>query len=45
MDEALGILQEREDNVYTCCAITMDPDDVSKLIDRLRELLIKLKEE
>ena len=45
MDEALEILQEIEDNVNTCCAITMEPEEVSVLIDRLRELLIKLKEE
>ena len=45
MDEALEILQEIEDNVYTCCAITMDPDDVSKLIEKLRECLNKLKED
>ena len=45
MDEALEILQEIEDNVNTCCAITMEPEEVAVLIDRLRELLIKLKEE
>ncbi len=45
MDEALEILQEIEDNVNTCCAITMEPEEVAVLIDKLRELLIKLKEE
>jgi hypothetical protein len=45
MDEALEILQEIEDNVNTCCAITMEPDEVAVLIEKLRELLIKLKEE
>ena len=45
MDEALEILQEIEDNVNTCCAITMEPEEVAVLIDRLREVLIKLKED
>jgi hypothetical protein len=45
MEEALDILQEIEDNVNTCCAITMEPDEVAVLIEKLRELLIKLKEE
>tara|TARA_B100001094_G_C18141255_1_gene778013 strand:+ start:1256 stop:1393 length:138 start_codon:yes stop_codon:yes gene_type:complete len=45
MDEALEILQEIEDNVNVCCAITMEPEEVTNLIDKLRELLIKLKEE
>ena len=45
MEEALDILQEIEDNVNTCCAITMEPDEVAELIEKLRELLIKLKEE
>ena len=39
MEEALKILKEREDNVEVCCAITMDPDDVLVLIDRLKEIL------
>ena len=45
MDEALEILQEIEDNVNVCCAITMEPDDVADLIDKLREILIKIKED
>ena len=45
MDEALEILQEIEDNVNVCCAVTMEPDTVAELIDKLRELLTKLKEE
>ena len=39
MEEALKILKEIEDNVEVCCAITMDPDDVLVLIDRLKEIL------
>ena len=45
MEEALEILQEIEDNVNVCCAVTMEPDEVAVLIDRLRECLIKLKED
>jgi hypothetical protein len=43
MDEALEILDEIEENVNTCCAITMDPEDVGALIDKLREILENLK--
>ena len=39
MEEALEILQEIEDNVGTCCAITMEPDLVEDLIDKLRTIL------
>ena len=34
--EALRILEDIEENVNTCCAITMDPDDVLVLIDKLK---------
>ena len=39
MEEALKILKEIEENVEICCAITMDPDDVLVLIDKLKEYL------
>tara|TARA_R110002012_G_scaffold37099_1_gene104299 strand:- start:2202 stop:2330 length:129 start_codon:yes stop_codon:yes gene_type:complete len=39
MSKALEILQEIEDNVTTCCAITMEPDEVLELINRLRKIL------
>ena len=39
MNEALEILQEIEDNVTTCCAITMEPDEVLVLIDKLKTYL------
>ena len=35
-EEALLILQEVEENINTCCAITMEPDDVLVLIDKLK---------
>tara|TARA_B110001454_G_scaffold76813_1_gene74384 strand:- start:219 stop:353 length:135 start_codon:yes stop_codon:yes gene_type:complete len=38
-EEALGILEEVEENVNTCCAITMEPDEVLVLIDKLKEFL------
>ena len=43
IDEALEILQEIEENVGTCCAITMDPDEVESLIYKLREILENIK--
>ena len=38
-EEALGILEEIEENVNTCCAITMEPDEVLVLIDKLKEYI------
>jgi hypothetical protein len=43
-DEALEILNEIEENINTCCAITMEPDDVQQLIDKLREIINNIKE-
>ena len=43
IDEALEILQEIEENVGTCCAITMDPDEVEVLIYKLKEILENIK--
>ena len=39
MKEALEILDKIEENVSVCCAITMEPDEVLALIDKLREIL------
>ncbi len=38
-EEALEILEEIADNVHVCCAITMEPDEVLELIDKLKEYL------
>lgn len=38
-EEALTTLEEIEENVNICCAITMEPDDVLVLIDKLKEYL------
>jgi len=39
MEEALEILDKIEENVSTCCAVTMEPDDVYEILDRLREII------
>ena len=38
-EEAHELLEEIEENVGTCCAITMDPDDVLVMIDKLKEYI------
>ena len=43
--EAIELLEEIEENVGVCCAVTMEPDEVLLLIDRLREILNKYKDE
>ena len=37
--EALKILEEIEENVSICCAVTMEPDEVLELVDKLRKFL------
>jgi hypothetical protein len=37
--EALVVLGEIMENINTCCAITMDPDEVLGLCDKLKEYL------
>ena len=44
-NKALELLDEIEENTDTCCAITMDPEDVSELINELRTIIEKLKDE
>ena len=38
-EEALETLEEIEENVNVCCAITMEPDEVLVLIVKLKEYL------
>jgi|TARA_R110000796_G_scaffold205393_2_gene321408 hypothetical protein len=38
-EEALEILEEVKENVNTCCAITMEPDEVLDLIEKLEEYI------
>jgi len=35
-EEALQILELIMDNIHTCCAVTMEPDDVLVLCDKLK---------
>ena len=37
--KSLELLTQIEENVSTCCAITMEPDEVLALIDELRKIL------
>ena len=41
--KALEILEEIEENVGVCCAVTIEPDEVLELIDKLKEILEKFK--
>tara|TARA_R110002051_G_scaffold296179_1_gene362189 strand:+ start:1043 stop:1177 length:135 start_codon:yes stop_codon:yes gene_type:complete len=43
IEEALEIINEIEENIKTCCAITMEPDDVLELIERLRKIIKDLQ--
>ena len=37
--EALEILEQIEENVSICCAVTMEHDEVLELIDKLKKFL------
>ena len=39
MERALELLEQIEENVSVCCAITMEPDEVLELIEELRSIL------
>ena len=39
MERALELLEQIEENVSVCCAITMEPDEVLALIDELKTIL------
>ena len=43
IQSALEIIEEIEENVGVCCAITMDPEEVEVLIDRLKQILKNLE--
>jgi hypothetical protein len=38
-NKAIKILDTIEENINICCAVTMEPDDVLNLIDKLRKFL------
>ena len=41
--EAIKILDEIEENINVCCAVTMEPDEVLVLVDKLRKFLNEQK--
>ena len=38
-DTAIEILDTIEENINICCAVTMEPDEVLDLVDKLRKFL------
>ena len=43
-EEALELLEEIKSNVSICCAVTMEPDEVEDLIDKLRIIVLQLND-
>ena len=37
--KALLLLEKIRQHVITCCAVTMDPDDVEILLDQLKKMI------
>ena len=38
-NKAIEILDTIEENINICCAVTMEPDEVLELVDKLRNFL------
>ena len=38
-NKAIEILDTIEENINMCCAVTMEPDEVLVLVDKLRKFL------
>ena len=38
-DKAIETLDTIEENINMCCAVTMEPDEVLVLVDKLRKFL------
>ena len=38
-DEALQVLEEIKENINICCAVTMEPEDVLELIEKLESYI------
>ena len=38
-DKAIETLNTIEENINVCCAVTMEPDEVLELVDKLRKFL------
>ena len=46
LKERSAVVKEREDQVEdTCCAVTMDPEDIKDLITKLRKLIHEYSKE
>jgi 3-deoxy-D-arabino-heptulosonate 7-phosphate (DAHP) synthase class II len=43
-DKAIEILDTIEENINVCCAVTMEPDEVLELVDKLRKFLNEQKD-
>tara|TARA_B100001564_G_C20448627_1_gene582381 strand:+ start:676 stop:813 length:138 start_codon:yes stop_codon:yes gene_type:complete len=43
-EEALELLEEIKSNVSICCAVTMEPDEVEDLIDKLKAIILQLND-
>jgi|TARA_R110001599_G_scaffold12468_4_gene58253 hypothetical protein len=39
VEEALEILEEIRSNINICCAVTMEPDEVEELVDKLKVII------
>jgi 3-deoxy-D-arabino-heptulosonate 7-phosphate (DAHP) synthase class II len=42
-DKALELLEQIEENVSVCCAITMEPDEVLDLVEELRGIINEME--
>ena len=42
-NKAIEILDTIEENINICCAVTMEPDEVLELVDKLRKFLNEQK--
>ena len=43
-EKALELLEEIKSNVSICCAVTMEPDEVEDLIDKLKVIILQLND-
>ena len=43
-NKAIEILNTIEENIDICCAVTMEPDEVLELVDKLRKFLNEQKD-
>ena len=44
-ERLIEFIDQIEEKVLTCCAVTMEPDEVLDLIDRLKELIEEMEDE